>query len=94
MDISTVPRVAAYTPVDPAKPSGSVETMRATVAAVRALNKTEMMGSDRELQFTRDPVTKRPVIRILRRGTGEVLDQMPPEQVLEILTNLTSQGKE
>jgi uncharacterized FlaG/YvyC family protein len=53
-----------------------------------------MMGSDRELQFTRDAVTKRPVIRILRRGTGEVLDQIPPEQVLEILTNLTSQGKE
>lgn len=93
MDISAVPRIAAYTPVDAAKPSGPVETMRAAVAAVQALNKSEMMGTDRELQFTRDEVTKRPVIRILRRGTGEVLDQIPPEQVLEILTNLTNQGK-
>lgn len=94
MDISATSRISAYMPIEPVKPSGPVETMRAAVAAVQALNKSEMMGTNRELQFTRDEVTKRPVVRILNRGTGEVVDQIPPEAVLRMLADLKAREEQ
>jgi uncharacterized FlaG/YvyC family protein len=96
MDISSVGSIQRIAPItiDPVRPSGSTENMRTVVAAVQALNKTEMLGTDRELQFARDEVTKRPVIRILSRSTGEVIDQIPSEQVLRMLADIGNQGKE
>ena len=76
-------------PVDPAlKSREHADAYQAVVAAVRALNKSELLGSDRELQFTRDSQTQRMVIQIVDRQSGAVLDQLPPEEVLRILANL------
>ena len=57
------------------------------VAAVRALNKSELLGSGRELKFTRDSQTQKMVIQIVDKS-GDVVDQIPPEQVLRIMANL------
>jgi uncharacterized FlaG/YvyC family protein len=75
-------------PVDPAsKLRENTEAQQAVVAAVRALNKSELLGSDRELQFARDSQTQKMVIQIVDSQSGDVLDQIPPEQVLRIMAN-------
>jgi flagellar protein FlaG len=76
-------------PVDPAsKLRENTEAQQAVVAAVRALNKSELLGSDRELQFARDSHTQKMVVRIVDSRSGDVLDQIPSEEVLRILANL------
>jgi uncharacterized FlaG/YvyC family protein len=58
------------------------------VAAVREINKAELMGQNRELNFTRDPQTRQPVIQILDQSTGDVIDQLPPESLLLLAQQL------
>jgi len=58
------------------------------VTAVRALNKSELYGQDRQLQFSRDPDTHMPVVKVIQPGTGEVIDQIPAEQVLKAYESL------
>jgi uncharacterized FlaG/YvyC family protein len=58
--------------------------IRQLVTAVHEVNKSELMGEGRQLTFTRDPDTRKPVIQIVDQNTGEVLDQIPPETVLQL----------
>jgi uncharacterized FlaG/YvyC family protein len=89
MEIHALYGVSQTMPIDPAlKSRDNADAQQAVVAAVRALNKSELLGSDRELQFTRDSQTQRMVIQIVDRQSGAVLDQLPPEEVLRILANL------
>jgi uncharacterized FlaG/YvyC family protein len=75
-------------PIDPAlKSREHADAYQAVVAAVQALNKSELLGSDRELQFARDSQTQKMVIQIVDSRSGDVLDQVPPEQVLRIMAN-------
>jgi len=61
---------------------------RQLATAVTALNKSGLYGQDRQLQFARDPDTKTVVIKIVQSTTGEVIDQIPPETVLEAFKSL------
>jgi uncharacterized FlaG/YvyC family protein len=75
-------------PIDPASKSREdADAQQAVVAAVRALNRSELLGSDRELQFARDSQTQKMVIQIVDSQSGDVLDQIPSEQVLRIMAN-------
>jgi uncharacterized FlaG/YvyC family protein len=58
------------------------------VQAVKALNKTEMFGSDNGLEFQRDPESKRWVVKVVNRTTGDVVSQIPPEYVLRLADDL------
>jgi uncharacterized FlaG/YvyC family protein len=55
---------------------------------VKALNKTEMFGSDNGLEFQRDPESKRWVVKVVNRTTGDVVSQIPPEYVLRLADDL------
>jgi uncharacterized FlaG/YvyC family protein len=66
---------------DPAK-------TRAVVSAVKGLNKSEFLGQDRELVFGVDPDSQRPVVRIVERETGIVIDEIPPGVVLRLAAAL------
>jgi uncharacterized FlaG/YvyC family protein len=88
MEIHSLYGVSQTTPIDPASRSREdVDTQQAMIAAVRALNKSELLGSGRELKFTRDSQTQKMVIQIVDKS-GDVVDQIPPEQVLRIMANL------
>jgi uncharacterized FlaG/YvyC family protein len=88
MEINSLYGVSQTTPIDPASRSReNADAQQAVVAAVRALNKSELLGSGRELQFTRDSETQKMVIQIVDSKSGDVLDQIPPEQVLRIMAN-------
>jgi len=62
--------------------------VREVVTAVHELNKSELMGEGRQLAFTRDPETRRPVIQIIDQSTGEVIDQIPSETLLQLVQQL------
>jgi hypothetical protein len=64
------------------------DVLQRAVTAVRGLNNLGL--SDREFAVTRDPQTHRFVVVVLDRGTGAVLDQFPPEEVLKMLSQLSS----
>ena len=67
--------------------------MKQVATAVRALNQSELYGHDRELQFARDPGTKTMVIKVVQPQTGEVVEQIPPEEVLRAFEALQKMVK-
>jgi uncharacterized FlaG/YvyC family protein len=80
MEIPRVDSVGASAAVSTPTPSNQKDVpVRDIVTAVHELNKSELMGQGRQLSFTRDPETRRPVIQIIDQSTGDVIDQIPSE---------------
>ena len=90
MEINPLSGISLTAPFDPTPKSQQEAAPRQIVSAVQALNKSELFGENRELQFTRDDATHRVIIRIVNRRTGETIDQIPPETVLRIWADLPS----
>ena len=88
MDISPINSLKS---VGAAPPASETDVLQRAVTAVRGLNNLGL--SDREFAVTRDPQTHRFVVVVLDRGTGAVLDQFPPEEVLKMLSQLSSQKR-
>ena len=63
---------------------------RELIQAVRALNGAEVFGQSQELQFSLDRDTRRPILKIVDRKTGEVVSQIPAESVLRLARKLTA----
>ena len=61
---------------------------REVVTAVHEVNKSELMGEGRQLTFSYDPQTRRPVIQIIEQSTGDVIDQIPQETLLQLAQQL------
>jgi hypothetical protein len=61
---------------------------RQVIQAVRAVNASGNLGDDRELVFSLDRQTRRPIIRIVDRSTNEVILQIPNERVLALADDL------
>jgi uncharacterized FlaG/YvyC family protein len=95
MEISPLYRISPLAPTDFAARSGQLaEIPRTVVTAVRKLNQSQLFGDQKQMLFARDQDTQKMVIRIVERGTGKVLDQIPSEQVLRILDDLHLQQKD
>ena len=90
MDIPRVDSVGASTAVSaPTTPSNEKDVpVREIVTAVHEVNRSELMGEGRQLTFSRDPQTRRPVIQIIDQSTGEVLDQIPSQTILDLAQQL------
>ncbi|MEI9971399.1 MAG: flagellar protein FlaG [Ignavibacteriota bacterium] len=88
MEIPRVDSIGVSTAVSAPTPSEKDVPVRAIVTAVNEVNKSELMGEGRQLSFTRDPQTRRPVIQIIDQSTGEVLDQIPSETLLQLAQQL------
>ncbi len=89
MDISPVSRMTPAIATEAAdRPRMNPDVASSVITAVRALNKSELLGEDRQLLFARDRDTGTTVIQIIERSSGRVMDQIPPEQVLRILAGL------
>jgi len=77
-------------------PADSLEMQagnRRIVQAVRILNSSQQLGDSRELVFSLDGQTRRPVIRVVNRITREVLQQIPNEQILRMAEDLKISGR-
>ena len=88
MEIGSVP---TNQPAPAVAPQASPETRsenRELIQAVRALNATELFGQNSELTFVLDRETRRPLVRIVDRDTGEVIRQIPPEYALRMAEDM------
>src|ERR1700704_655688 len=92
MDFNPISRATLSVPVHPDQVAREQETAT-VVTAVRALNKSEFFGSDRELMFVRDQETRRPVIQIKDRQTGEILQEIPAKQLMRMLASMSPAEK-
>ena len=89
MEIPRVDSIGVTNAVNAPTPANAKDVpIHQMVSAINQVNKSELMGEGRQLSFTRDPQTRRPVIQIIDQGTGEVLDQIPSETVLELAQQL------
>jgi uncharacterized FlaG/YvyC family protein len=89
MDVSAANRIMQALPAAATTiPAYEATQGREVVQAVKALNQTEMFGQDNELEFQRDPASRRMVVRIVNRKTQELVAQVPPEYVLRLAENL------
>jgi len=94
MEIGPINRVILPSPINAlASPQEDVTMVRQIIMAVRGLNKSELMGQNRSLSFIRDPETHRPVVQIVDRETGDVIDQIPAEVVLQMAAELDKETK-
>jgi uncharacterized FlaG/YvyC family protein len=64
------------------------ELLRNAFATVRTLNNLNI--SDREFAVVRDPQSQKFVIRVVDRTTGDVIDQFPPEDILNLLSEFAT----
>ncbi len=92
MDITAVqgPGPApAPTPVDAER---AAET-RTIVTAIKAINASELSGSNNEIIFAIEPSTKRPVVRLVNKKTRDVIRQIPPEYMLRMAEEIAKREK-
>jgi len=73
------------------------EPLRNALTTVRTLN--DLNITDREFSVVRDSQSQKFVIRVVDRSTGDVIDQFPPEDILNLLSQFAasrtpSQGPE
>jgi uncharacterized FlaG/YvyC family protein len=89
MEISGLQRIdmAWTTPASPTPPVQSASS-RTLIKAVKAVNQSEALGTDRELVFRMDRESNRPVIEIVDRNTREVIQQVPTEYLLRVTQEL------
>jgi uncharacterized FlaG/YvyC family protein len=58
------------------------------VAAVRKLNRSEFAERGREMKVRRNAAGRRLLVDVVDRETGEILDELPPEEVLRMMDEL------
>ena len=67
---------------------------RQVAAAVQQLNQNDFSGPARELTIVLDQKTHRPLVRIVDKVTGEVVQQIPSEYVLRMAQEAKDRLKE
>jgi len=77
----------------PAPGDAAQESLGQLVAPIHRLNRLEFLGRGRELKLRRD-AGRRPMVDVVDRETGEVLDELPPEQVLSMMAELEKEREE
>ena len=89
MQIDALNRVLPVMPGDTASLSQeNIDTVRQIIAGIQAMNRTQSLGTDRELAFAFDEQVRRVLIQIKDRTTGEVVREIPLKQILEMMQQL------
>ena len=89
MDISSVDQQRPVTLSAPQPvPQEQVAERKQLIQAVKEVNKSEMLGENNELTFMLDRNTRKAVVRVVNRQTGDVVFQIPPEYVLRMAEEL------
>jgi uncharacterized FlaG/YvyC family protein len=57
---------------------------QAVASAVKAINQAGIVGSDREVTYSTDSATRRLVIHVVDKASGEVIVQWPSAYALEM----------
>ena len=87
MDIASINNLATTASLQgqqQTQPPPATPQQRELIQAVKAVDSTALFGADKELTFVMDRQTRRAVVRIVDRKTGDVLQQIPAEFVLRM----------
>lgn len=85
MNISSISNFASHLSSQTAQPKQPpTPDQRALIQAVKAVNAAEMFGQENELTFVIDRAARIAVVRIVNKKTGDVVQQIPNEQVLKM----------
>lgn len=91
MEVGALQKDAQNLPVAPVSTPPEIAAQnRELIQAVRSVNATQQFGMDSQLTFTMDRHTLRPVIKVVNSKTKEVIQQIPPEYVLELAKRAAS----
>lgn len=90
MNISS--NIPVTSPADLYSGASGATDRQAIVQALRVLSQANVFGENRELTFALDPSTRRTVIHVIDRETGDTVMQLPPEYVVRLAASL-KQGK-
>jgi uncharacterized FlaG/YvyC family protein len=93
MNINPTQNKLADGRVDPQNSPGGpsaedIARNREIARAIQIINDRKVLGPGSELRFAVDRETGRGLIRIVDRVTNEVLNQIPPEQVIRMAATL------
>jgi uncharacterized FlaG/YvyC family protein len=83
MNISSV-SAYTHTAMQPAVAKPPTEDQKALIQAVKTVNTSGLMGAENELTFVIDRAAQIAVVRIVNRKTGDLVQQIPTEQVLKM----------
>jgi flagellar protein FlaG len=93
MDVNALSRITQAAPaVATPLSADAISQNRHVVQAVKALNKSEMFGQDNGLEFQKDPESKRWVVKVVNKTTGDVISQVPAEYVLRLADALAEKS--
>ena len=85
MNISSISSLASHlNEATKTEPKQSTQDQKALIQAVKAVNAAELFGQENELTFIIDRAAKIAVVRIVNKKTGEVVQQIPTQQVLKL----------
>jgi hypothetical protein len=93
MEIGQLGRISIGAPAaDPAQ--DSLAAMRELVSAIGGLNRQEFLQRGHELILRRGVGKRSAMADLVDLETGEVLDELPPEQVLRMMDELEKEREE
>lgn len=81
MNVSSIGNPAAYFISESRQPR---EDQKALIKAVGAVNAAELFGQENEVTYVVDRAAQIAVVRVINKQTGEVVDQIPTEQLLKL----------
>jgi uncharacterized FlaG/YvyC family protein len=62
--------------------------MTQLAAAIRGMNGSKLLPPGREFRLRRRAPGKRPIVDLVDLETGEVLDELSPEQLIRLIADL------
>jgi flagellar protein FlaG len=85
--VSATPAQAAPAQTTPAQAPVQPPTAAQLKTAVESINRA-LQQANQSLEFSVDPTTKTPVVKMMDKETGKVISQYPSEQVLAIAQSI------
>jgi uncharacterized FlaG/YvyC family protein len=61
---------------------------------VNTVNAAGLAGNGREVTFSIDQASRQPVIKVVDANTGQVIDQWPPEYLLQLAADVTNSTRD
>lgn len=95
MNIDPIGRFSMNAPVAIADVTlENMALMQELVSAIAALNRPELLARGHEMKLRRGPANRKPVIELVDSESGEVLDELSPEDVLRMKDELEKSPQE
>jgi uncharacterized FlaG/YvyC family protein len=86
LNISSIGSSAAYlnAGTQPAESRQPTDAQKALIKAVKTVNAAGLFGQENETTYIIDRAARIAVVRVVNKETGEVVQQIPTEQLLKM----------